>query len=193
MLAGAAGSRTQPVVLDAEEVVIRVGALSMHYALIAPPKGGETEFADLRRLRRAAGGDQGAGRAAGGRAFHLDLARLARLHRLHGRGARTGPARAAARGAAASRLAPQALYLAAHASHILGWEVPEGRRRLRELIEHATQPEFTHLHHWKAGNLVVWDNGCTMHRGRSYDPSETRDLRRVTTRGIASTLDQAVA
>ncbi len=43
---------------------------------------------------------------------------------------------------------------------------------------------------WREGDLVIWDNRCTMHRGRPFDESETRDLRRATTRDMASTLDQ---
>jgi alpha-ketoglutarate-dependent 2,4-dichlorophenoxyacetate dioxygenase len=37
---------------------------------------------------------------------------------------------------------------------------------------------------------VIWDNRATMHRGRSFDETRVRDLRRVTTRDVASTLDQ---
>ncbi len=57
------------------------------------------------------------------------------------------------------------LYLASHASHIVGWPVPDGMLLIRELIEHATQPEFVHRHSWRVGDLVIWDNRCTMHRG----------------------------
>jgi alpha-ketoglutarate-dependent 2,4-dichlorophenoxyacetate dioxygenase len=82
------------------------------------------------------------------------------------------------------------LYLAAHASAILGWPLPDGRLLLRELIEHATRRDFVYRHEWREGDLVIWDNRCTMHRGRAFDEHEVRDLRRVTTRDISSTLDQ---
>ena len=82
------------------------------------------------------------------------------------------------------------LYVAAHASEIVGWPLPDGRLLLRELIEHATQREFVYRHEWREGDLVIWDNRCTMHRGRHFDESRVRDLRRVTTRDIGSTLDQ---
>jgi len=82
------------------------------------------------------------------------------------------------------------LYVAAHASEIVGWPVAEGRLLLRELIEHATQREFVYRHDWREGDLVIWDNRATMHRGRHYDETRVRDLRRVTTRDVASTLDQ---
>jgi alpha-ketoglutarate-dependent 2,4-dichlorophenoxyacetate dioxygenase len=83
------------------------------------------------------------------------------------------------------------LYLASHASHIVGWPVPDGMLLIRELIEHATQPEFVYRHRWRVGDLVIWDNRCTMHRGRPFDETQPRDLRRITTRDTESTLDQA--
>ncbi len=82
------------------------------------------------------------------------------------------------------------LYVAAHASEIVGWPLPDGRLLLRELIEHATRRAFVYRHEWRAGDLVVWDNRCTMHRGRHFDETRVRDLRRVTTRDIAPTLEQ---
>jgi alpha-ketoglutarate-dependent 2,4-dichlorophenoxyacetate dioxygenase len=76
----------------------------------------------------------------------------------------------------------KSLYLASHASMIAGWPVPEGRMLLRELIEHATRPEFVFSHSWRVGDLVVWDNRTTMHRATSFDDkSYVRDMRRVTT------------
>jgi alpha-ketoglutarate-dependent 2,4-dichlorophenoxyacetate dioxygenase len=85
----------------------------------------------------------------------------------------------------------QTLYLAAHASHIVGWPVPDGMLLLRELIEHATRPEFVYRHHWRVGDLVIWDNRCTMHRGCRFDETQPRDLRRVTTQDTESTLNRA--
>jgi len=81
----------------------------------------------------------------------------------------------------------RALYLASHASRIVDWPVPEGRLLLRDLIEHATQPQFVYRHRWRVGDLVIWDNLATMHRGRPFDDaSHRRELRRVTTLDIAS-------
>ena len=72
-----------------------------------------------------------------------------------------------------------------------GIPVPEGRMLLNDLTEHATQREFVYRHHWRVGDLVIWDNRCTMHRGRAYDMNgSVRDLRRITTQDIASTLEQ---
>jgi alpha-ketoglutarate-dependent 2,4-dichlorophenoxyacetate dioxygenase len=76
----------------------------------------------------------------------------------------------------------KSLYLASHASHIIDWPVPEGRVFLRDLMEHATQPQFTYRHSWSVGDLVIWDNRATMHRGLAYDDVRyRRELRRVTT------------
>ena len=83
------------------------------------------------------------------------------------------------------------LYLSAHASHIVGWPVAEGRLLLYDLNTHATQPQFVYSHNWQVGDLVIWDNRCTMHRGRPHDDSYPRDLRRATTLDVGSTLDEA--
>jgi alpha-ketoglutarate-dependent 2,4-dichlorophenoxyacetate dioxygenase len=83
------------------------------------------------------------------------------------------------------------LYLSAHASHIVGWPVPEGRLLLADLGEHATQRQFVYSHQWREGDLVIWDNRDTMHRGRPHDESQPRDLRRATTLDVGSTLDEA--
>ena len=83
------------------------------------------------------------------------------------------------------------LYLSAHASHIVGWPVAEGRLLLRDLTEHATERRFVYSHRWREGDLVIWDNRDTMHRGRPHDESRPRDLRRATTLDVGSTLDEA--
>ncbi len=83
------------------------------------------------------------------------------------------------------------LYLSAHASHIVGWPIPEGRLLLHDLSEHATQRQFVYSHQWRKGDLVIWDNRDTMHRGRPHDESQPRDLRRATTLDTGSTLDEA--
>ena len=83
------------------------------------------------------------------------------------------------------------LYLSAHASHIVGWPVADGRLLLVDLNAHATQPQFVYSHQWREGDLVIWDNRCTMHRGRPHDEMQPRDLRRATTLDVGSTLEEA--
>lgn len=73
------------------------------------------------------------------------------------------------------------LLLASHASHLVGWPIDEGRALLRELMEFATQARFVHRHSWRAGDLVMWDNRCTMHRATPFnDLAFRRDMRRTT-------------
>jgi alpha-ketoglutarate-dependent 2,4-dichlorophenoxyacetate dioxygenase len=75
------------------------------------------------------------------------------------------------------------LYIAAHASHILGWPVDEGRSLLKDLMRHATQEKFVYSHKWRKGDLLVWDNRCTMHRATDFDDQKyRRDMRRTTCR-----------
>jgi alpha-ketoglutarate-dependent 2,4-dichlorophenoxyacetate dioxygenase len=83
------------------------------------------------------------------------------------------------------------LYLASHAGWIRGMKVPEARLLLRDLMEHATQPAFVYTHCWTAGDLVMWDNRCTMHRVRDYDPGVARDMHRTTVSDERSSLEQA--
>jgi alpha-ketoglutarate-dependent 2,4-dichlorophenoxyacetate dioxygenase len=79
----------------------------------------------------------------------------------------------------------RSLYVASHASRIIDWPVPEGRLLLRDLIEHATRPEFVYRHSWRVGDLVIWDNRATMHRALPFDDTKyRRELRRVTTLDI---------
>ena len=87
----------------------------------------------------------------------------------------------------------RSLYVASHASRILDWPVPEGRLMLRDLIEHATQPQFVYRHQWRVGDLVIWDNRATMHRARAFDDTKyRRELRRVTTLDVDAPVPAAV-
>ncbi len=82
-----------------------------------------------------------------------------------------------------SKTGRKSLFLSAHAGAIVGLPLPEARMLLRDLTEHATQPRFVYRHHWRAGDLVVWDNRTTMHRARRFDRNEVRDVRRTTLAG----------
>jgi alpha-ketoglutarate-dependent 2,4-dichlorophenoxyacetate dioxygenase len=53
-------------------------------------------------------------------------------------------------------------------------------------MTHATQRQFVYSHEWRVGDLVIWDNLATMHRGTAFDDSKhRRELRRVTTIDVA--------
>jgi alpha-ketoglutarate-dependent 2,4-dichlorophenoxyacetate dioxygenase len=85
----------------------------------------------------------------------------------------------------------KSLFLASHAGAIVGWTIPEARMFLHELTEHATQREFVYRHKWRVGDLVMWDNRQTMHRGRRFAQDEVRDVRRTTLAGDAPTVVEA--
>lgn len=73
------------------------------------------------------------------------------------------------------------LFTPIHVHKIEGMSMAEARVLVNELIEHATQPQFVHRHTWQTGDLLMWDNRCTLHRGRRFDYTQRRDLRRTTT------------
>jgi len=74
-----------------------------------------------------------------------------------------------------------ALFLGAHASHIEGMPIEEGRALLKALLDHVTQPQFRYRHEWREGDLVVWDNRCVLHRATPYDSTRYKRLLQRTT------------
>ena len=88
----------------------------------------------------------------------------------------------------------KSLFLSAHIGAIVGWPRPEAMAFVRDLMEHATRPEFVYVHRWTTHDLVIWDNRTTMHRVRRFDDLNIiRDLRRTTTRGEGLTVAQEAA
>jgi alpha-ketoglutarate-dependent 2,4-dichlorophenoxyacetate dioxygenase len=73
------------------------------------------------------------------------------------------------------------LFLGAHASHIVGLPVEEGRALLKELLAHVTQPEFCYRHEWQEGDLIIWDNRCVLHRATPFDTTRHKRLMQRTT------------
>jgi alpha-ketoglutarate-dependent 2,4-dichlorophenoxyacetate dioxygenase len=85
----------------------------------------------------------------------------------------------------------KSLYLSSHASHIVGWPMPEGLDLLYELVDRATQPAFVYTHAWRLFDIVMWDNRVTMHRARRHTPeTDPRDMRRVSVLDETNTLAQ---
>lgn len=73
------------------------------------------------------------------------------------------------------------LYLASHAESVVGMPYEEGRQLLEELMAFSTRPEFVYAQVWQPGDLVMWDNRCTMHRAMPFDEDKyVRELRRTT-------------
>jgi alpha-ketoglutarate-dependent 2,4-dichlorophenoxyacetate dioxygenase len=168
------------------------GALSLLYAHVVPGEGGETEFADMRAAYDALPQntkDQIEDLVAEHSIWHSrgQLA-VTKYTEEELKSLPPVPQRVVRRHPGSHR---KTLYVASHASHIIGMPIADGRLLLLDLIEHATQRQFVHSHTWKQGDLVIWDNRCTMHRARPFDTTKVRDLRRVTTRDVASTLEQA--
>ncbi len=168
---------------------------SLLSARIVPPSGGNTEFADMRAAYDTLDEETkaeiedlvtehsgafsreliGFPREIYGGEFQEKLRPV--RHRLVRYDERTGR---------------KSLYLSAHIGSILGWPIPEARAYIRDLTEHATQPQFVYAHQWKVWDLVIWDNRTTMHRARRYnDLTDVRDMRRSTIRGEAMTVQQA--
>ena len=167
---------------------------SLLSARVVNPKGGDTEFADMRAAYDELDQDTKAeietlvcehslmySRGSLGFVDYTDeekqlfkpvRQRLVRTHPVTGR---------------------KSLYLSSHAGTIIGKPTPEARILLNDLKEHATQPRFVYVHKWKVNDLVIWDNRQTMHRGRRYDEAQARDVRRTTVAGDAPTIAQAAA
>ena len=162
-----------------QDVAVKYSMLS---AVVVPQEGGETQWADLRAAWDAL--PEKAKRHVEGRtgrhsAFHSRIGLgddryseeqlkrfppverpLVQVHPGSGR---------------------KVLYPSVHIDLVSGLSVPEGRLLVAELLEHATRPEFVYTHTWRAGDYVMWDNRSTLHRGKRYDLSARRDLRRTTT------------
>lgn len=84
----------------------------------------------------------------------------------------------------------KSLFIGIHTREIEGMDSPEARMLLHDLLEHATQRQFVHRHEWQANDILMWDNQCTLHRGRAYDLSKLRELRRCTTEVVAEVVAQ---
>jgi alpha-ketoglutarate-dependent 2,4-dichlorophenoxyacetate dioxygenase len=155
---------------------------SMLHAKVIPPAGGDTEFADMRAAydalpdavkRRLEGliAEHSVWHATakcGGYVPTDDERRLypPARHKLVRRHPGSGR---------------NALYIASYAERIIGMRVEEGQALLGELIEFATQPQFVYRHKWQVGDLVIWDNRCTMHRATPFAATDyVREMRRTT-------------
>lgn len=79
-----------------------------------------------------------------------------------------------------------ALYIASHAGAIAGMDAEAGRTLLRELMDHATQAERRYVHRWQPGDVILWDNRATMHRGQPWKGGQPRSIVRVTISADAS-------
>ena len=67
--------------------------------------------------------------------------------------------------------------------HIEGLSVNDSLQLLTLLFETLERPEFVYEHRWRVGDVLLWDNRCTLHARRDFDPDERRWMRRVTIKG----------
>jgi alpha-ketoglutarate-dependent 2,4-dichlorophenoxyacetate dioxygenase len=152
------------------------------FARVVPPVGGHTEFADLRAAYDALAPERRA-RLDGLIARHTLMASRRRMG-FDG----FSVAEAEAMKAVPQRLVRvlpetgrRTLYLASHIESIDGLARADGDSLVEELIAHATARRFVYRHRWRVGDLVLWDNRCTMHRATSYDDLRWgRELHRAT-------------
>jgi len=160
------------------------GRYSMLYSVVVPPVPSDTEFADMRSAYDTLTDDVKA-KLEGLRAQHsIAYSRAMLGFEFTEKESQTlkGAVHPLVRTLPYGR---KSLYLASHASSIIDWPLPEARLLLRDLTEHATQPQFVYRHSWRVGDLVIWDNRATMHRGMPFDDTKyRRELRRVTTLDI---------
>ena len=155
---------------------------SMLSAVVVPEQGGATEWADMRAAYDALPDDMKQlveGRTAHHSTFHSRIM-LGDDKYTPEQTSRFPPAEWPL-----VRVHPgskrKLLFVGVHCDRVSGMSVPEGRLLVADLIEHATQRQFVFQHHWRAGDYVMWDNRATIHRGRRYDLTARRDLRRTTT------------
>jgi alpha-ketoglutarate-dependent 2,4-dichlorophenoxyacetate dioxygenase len=157
---------------------------SMLLAHRIPPQGGDTEFADMR-----------AAWAALPPAMQARIAPLEAEHTIWHSRKLAGYPEPSERETAMipgarqplvlvhPRTGEKALFLARHISHIVGLHRAESDALIDELVAFATQERFVYRHVWRPGDLVVWDNRCTMHRATPFDDlAYPRDMRRTTVR-----------
>ena len=82
-------------------------------------------------------------------------------------------------------------YVGSHARSIVGWTGIESRRLLDDLLERATRPEDAYTHPWRAGDTVIWDNRCLLHRGTGYDADRwRRRMRQTRVAGPGPTIEE---
>lgn len=78
------------------------------------------------------------------------------------------------------------LYIASHVGRIVGMDDESATALVERLLAHATQRQYVYTHRWRVGDLVIWDNRCTMHRGTMFDDLRwPRVMQRATTSDLA--------
>jgi alpha-ketoglutarate-dependent taurine dioxygenase len=81
------------------------------------------------------------------------------------------------------RTGRKSLVIGAHADHVVGMDLGEGRALLQGLLDRATAPDRVYRHRWSVGDTVIWDNTGVVHRAAPYPPDSPRELLRTTVFG----------
>jgi taurine dioxygenase len=155
---------------------------AMLYALEVPPSGGDTYWASLYLAYETLPADLKQ-RIAGRSAVH-DATYNSAGHLRKGYKALSDPREAPGARHPLVRAHPETgrncLFLGRRRnSTIVGLELAESERLLDALWAHATQPQFTFRQQWRAGDVLVWDNRCTVHRRDAFDPGARRLMHRT--------------
>lgn len=166
------------------------GRVSLLSGRTVPPEGGETEFASLRAAYAAL--PEETKRRIEGLVCEHDLAHSRDTYDPRAMTAEQRGAYPPVRHAMV-RTNPnngrKSLYIGAHVRRIVGWPDDEGRALIDELMDFATRPEFVYRHAWRTDDLAIWDNRCTLHRGRPWDWSRhARVMQRTTVAGLGPTV-----
>ena len=77
----------------------------------------------------------------------------------------------------------RSMLLGATAAKVVDWPLDEGRALLERLLQWSTQPQFVLRHHWRRGDLVIWDNTGMLHRALPFEPTSRRLMHRTTLAG----------
>ena len=165
---------------------------SLLYSRSIPPVGGHTEFADMRAAYDALS-DEMKLRLRGLVAEHAIMYSRRKLgfNDFSDEENQTLPPVPQALVRKHADSGRMGLYLASHAGRIFGMNDEEGKALLKQLIDHATQRQFVYTHRWRLHDLVMWDNRCTMHRGKGYDDLRwPRDMQRATVSDTGPTCEQ---
>ena len=159
---------------------------TMLYAVEVPRRGGQTQFADMRKALRLLPPDQ--------RQQMHDL----RLVHSYEYSRANNPGRLDPMTDEERRKYPpvehpwirthgdgsQSLYMGGHASHIAGRDESDSRTWFAEIEAQLSVHDVVYEHQWRAGDLLVWDNRTLLHRLLPYDiANERRVMRRVTVAG----------
>jgi taurine dioxygenase len=161
-------------------------AASLLHAIEVPPSGGNTSFCNMYRAYEALPEAMKA-RIAHRKALH-NFAYVSSGQLRKGHQETTDPSKGPGAHHPMVRIHPDtgrlALFLGRRLkSYVIGLPLEESEALLDELWAHTTRKDFIWTHRWKPGDLVIWDNRCTMHQREPFDPSTRRLMHRTQTIG----------